>query len=243
MPHRRLFLGLCLALIAPVGAAAQSPRALAPLLRADTIPNIVAQRSASIVFIHTMSARTKAGTREEGLGSGVVVDAAGLIVTNAHVVEGTETVHVRMPSGLDRTAHVVGLDRTLDVALLRVANAVGLRAAPLGDSARLRTGEFVVAIGNPYGLHHTVSLGIVSAKARALSVGGPEMLQTDAAISPGSSGGALLDLHGRVVGITTMMFTGTSTDNIGLNFAIPINVVKAALPTLGAPAPSPSRRW
>jgi len=226
-------------MLIPAMTTAQTVPRLSPALRVDTIPDIVERRSPSIVFIHTLGGTTGTATREEGLGSGVVVDAAGLIVTNAHVVEGTEVVHVRMPSGLDRTAHVVGVDRTLDLALLRVANAVGLRAAPLGDSGRLRIGEFVVAIGNPYGLHHTVSLGIVSAKARALPVGGPEMLQTDAAISPGSSGGALFDLRGRVVGITTLMFTGTSSGNIGLNFAIPINVVKAALPKLGAAGASP----
>lgn len=223
-------------MLLPGVTVAQTVRRLSPAIRIDTIPDIVERRSPSIVSIHTLGGTTGTATREEGLGSGVVVDAVGLIVTNAHVVEGTEVVHVRMPSGLARTAHVIGLDRTLDLALLRVANAVGLRAAPLGDSDRVRIGEVVVAIGNPYGLHHTVSLGILSAKARALPVGGPEMLQTDAAISPGSSGGALLDVRGLVIGITTMMFTGTSGGNIGLNFAIPINLVKAALPTLKAAA-------
>lgn len=237
-PWRPLMQLLVLALLlVPASATAQAPAragvVAAPLLRQDAVSRIVARRSPSVVFIHTI-ADVAPGESQEGIGSGVVIDDEGLIVTNAHVVEGSTVVHVRTPDG-DREAAVVAVDAAADLALLRLSGLRGLARVPLGDSDTVPVGAFVIAIGNPYGLHHTASLGIVSGRARPFP-GGTTMLQTDAAISPGSSGGALLDLQGRLVGLTTLMFTGEAKGNIGLNFAIPSNVVKAALPRLEAAA-------
>lgn len=135
-----------------------------------------------------------------------------------------------MPNGEDVDAEVVGRDPEDDLALVR---AVGITSRPvaLGDSDRIEVGDWVVAIGNPLGLHHTVTAGIISAKARGIDQSGLEFLQTDAAINPGSSGGPLFDLDGKVVGITSAILSGGS-GNVGLNFAIPINTVKAVLPEL-----------
>jgi serine protease Do len=169
--------------------------------------------------------------KEEGLGSGVVIDTNGLILTNAHVIDGAGVIHIRTPDGDDVKATVIGTDPDVDLALLRASDARGLRPAPLGDSDRLQVGDWVVAIGNPLGLHHTVTAGIVSAKARTLDDSGVEYLQTDAAVSPGSSGGPLLDLSGRVVGINVGILS-TGGQNVGLNVAIPVAVVKEVLPRL-----------
>ena len=220
-------------------------RTPAPVLRTDTIARVARERTASVVFLHTLSqgspqqespGRPSLLPRlleqlQEGLGSGVVIDASGLILTNAHVVDGANAIHVRTPAGDDGDAAVVGIDRELDLALLRTVDLSGLRAAPLGDSDRLNVGDWVVAIGSPLGLHHTVTTGIISAKARGLDDSGIEFLQTDAAINPGSSGGALLNLEGALVGITTAIVSGGG-ENIGLNFAIPIQAVKDILPQL-----------
>ena len=219
-------------------------RTPAPVLRTDTIARVARERTASVVFLHTLSQGSPQQESpgqlplprllkqlQEGLGSGVVIDASGLILTNAHVVDGANTIHVRTPAGDDGDAAVVGIDRELDLALLRAVNLSGLRAAPLGDSDRLDVGDWVVAIGSPLGLHHTVTTGIISAKARGLDDSGIEFLQTDAAINPGSSGGALLNLDGALVGITSAIVSGGG-ENIGLNFAIPIQAVKDILPQL-----------
>lgn len=179
--------------------AAQSPTSQfpAPPLRADSIARVAEMRTDSVVALHTSSNDPDApellGAGPQGLGSGVVIDADGLIVTNAHVVADAKVIHVVMPDGDRVTATVLGTDADLDLALVRTANARGLRAAPLGDSDRLRVGDWVIAIGNPFGLHHTVTAGVVSATGRALDDSGVEFLQTDTALSPGSSGGPLRD--------------------------------------------------
>ena len=242
-PFTRLHLfGLATALILGVsvsGLEAQSAqsRAPAPALRTDTIARVARLRTSSVVAVHT---RTREITipdlplvwpGEEALGSGVVIDANGLILTNAHVVDDADAIHIRTPDGDDIEATVVGTDPDVDLALLRAADARGLRPAPLGDSNRLQVGEWVVAIGNPLGLHHTVTAGIISAKARTLDDSGVEYLQTDAAVSPGSSGGPLLDLSGRIVGINVGILS-TGGQNVGLNVAIPVAVVKEVLPRL-----------
>lgn len=221
------FLG-SLATGAPAAAAAQRARPVAPVLRTDTIANVVEVRSKAVVFLHTIESGGRPGERFEGVGSGVMIDRAGSIVTNAHVVAGADVVHVRLPDGSDRAASVVGSDEALDIALLRLEDPRGFIPAPLGKSAGVRVGEWVIAIGNPLGLHHTVTLGIVSAKARSITGGDAEMLQTDAAINPGSSGGPLLNLRGEVIGITTAILSGTGED-AGLNFAIPIDLVKGVI--------------
>jgi S1-C subfamily serine protease len=243
----RLAIGAGLvALLAPTGAAGTAQaqtqtRATAPVLRTDTIARVARKRAPSVVFLHVISegapAQQPPGTppsSREGLGSGVIIDASGLILTNAHVIEAATTIHVRTPDGHDGDAIVVGTDRKTDLALLRAPGLAGLPPAPLGDSDRLHVGDWVVAIGSPFGLHHTVTAGIVSAKARGIDDSGLEYLQTDAAINPGNSGGALLDLNGALVGITTVILA-PGGQNIGLNFAIPVSAVKRVLPQLRGP--------
>jgi serine protease Do len=170
-------------------------------------------------------------TIQEGLGSGVIIDASGLILTNAHVIAGADAIHYRTADGDDGDVTVIGTDADSDLALLRAQTSIPLRPAPLGNSARVNVGDWVVAIGSPLGLHHTVTAGIVSAKARGLDDSGLEFLQTDAAINPGNSGGALFDLKGALIGITTAIVSAGG-ENIGLNFAIPIDTVKEVLPQL-----------
>jgi len=162
----------------------------------------------------------------EGQGSGIILDKKGLVVTNNHVIDGANQVHVSLKDGRTFTGEVVGSDEATDVAVIRV-DADDLPAAELGDSEVLRVGQFVLAIGNALALPGgpTVSMGVLSAKGRPLP--GTDfifegLLQTDAAVNPGNSGGPLADLDGRVIGITTMMIPYAQ----GMGFAIPINTVK-----------------
>ncbi len=168
-------------------------------------------------------------------GSGVVVDAKnGYIVTNSHVVANASKITVTLDNGTEVAAEVVGSDDGSDIALLQVKNA-RLTAIPLGDSTKLEVGDFVVAIGNPFGLEHTVTSGIVSALGR--SGIGPnqdsyqDFIQTDASINPGNSGGALVNLRGELVGINAAILSG-SGGNIGIGFAIPVNMVKSVMDQL-----------
>jgi Do/DeqQ family serine protease len=157
-------------------------------------------------------------------GSGVIVDARhGYILTNAHVVDHATGITVTLEDGRKLPAKVVGADHPTDIAVIRV-HASGLRQIRLGDSARLAVGDFVVAIGNPFGLPHSATAGIVSGLKRAgLNPDDYEdYIQTDASINPGNSGGALVDLRGDLVGINTAILSG-SGDNIGIGFAIPVD--------------------
>lgn len=217
------------AMVMTVRTGAAQTRRSAPVLRVDTIARVAEKTTRSVVFLHTMG---RGEPRiQEGLGSGVIIDVSGLILTNAHVIEEADVIHVRTTDGDEGEAVVVGTDLDSDLALLRVDGLSALRAAPLGDSDRLRVGDWVVAIGSPFGLHHTVTAGIISAKARGMDDSGIEFLQTDVAINPGNSGGALLDLNGALVGITSAIVSQAG-GNIGLNFAIPINAIKEVLPQL-----------
>ncbi len=163
----------------------------------------------------------------KGIGSGVVIDENGLIVTNAHVVKGFEKLEVTLPSGESYKASIVGMDRRNDIALIRIPKD-GIEPAELGDSDTLRIGQLVIAIGNPFS--HilggpSVTLGIISGLDRTIRAGDivfENLIQTDAAINPGNSGGPLVDLEGRVIGITTAMIPFAQ----GIGFAIPINEVK-----------------
>ena len=239
--------GIVLGVTAASGSEQAGPPA--PILRTDTIARVARIRTPSVVFLHTMREgsreptllekiltppqRTRRTTRtiQEGLGSGVIIDASGLILTNAHVIEGADAIHYRTADGDDGDVAVIGTDADSDLALLRAQTSMPLRPTPLGNSARVKVGDWVVAIGSPLGLHHTVTAGIISAKARGIDDSGLEFLQTDAAINPGNSGGALFDLEGVLVGITTAIVSAGG-ENIGLNFAIPINTVKEVLPQL-----------
>ncbi len=162
----------------------------------------------------------------EGQGSGIILDKKGLIITNNHVIDGASQVQVGLKDGRTFVGEVVGSDEATDVAVIRV-DAADLPAAELGDSESLKVGQFVLAIGNALALPGgpTVSMGVLSAKGRPLP--GTDfifegLLQTDAAVNPGNSGGPLSDLGGRVIGITTMMIPYAQ----GMGFAIPINTVK-----------------
>jgi serine protease Do len=209
-------------------------------MRTDDVSRIARDRARSVVVLHaTSSPEDSSGAPpawflrpiREVLGSGIVIDDQGLILTNAHVVERTAAIHVRRPDGVDVDTALVGTDSDSDLALVRISDSTGLVPAPLGDSDQIEVGSYVVAIGSPRGFHHTVTAGVLSAKERGLDDSGLEFLQTDAAVNPGSSGGPLFDLSGRVIGVITAIVSGGG-ENVGLNFAIPINEVKAVLPAL-----------
>jgi serine protease Do len=177
--------------------------------------------------------------RQTSLGSGFVIDDAGHILTNRHVIiEGADQVSVTFTSGKTYEATIVGRDARTDVALLKIDPSEPLTVLELGDSDALEVGEWVMAIGNPFGLGgNSVTVGVVSFKGRDLQLGVPgtsvDMIQTDAAINPGNSGGPLLDTRGRVVGINTMIVTdGMSRANAGVGFSVPINVARDILPQL-----------
>ncbi len=166
---------------------------------------------------------------KQSLGSGVIFDAKkGLVLTNNHVIGNADEITVSLTDGRSFQAEVVGSDPATDVALIKIP-AEQLTALPLADSDKLRVGDFVVAIGNPFGLGQTVTSGIVSALGRSgLGIEGYEnFIQTDASINPGNSGGALVNLRGELVGINTAIFSpGQRAGNIGIGFAIPSNMVK-----------------
>lgn len=164
------------------------------------------------------------------VGSGVIVDAKnGYILTNAHVVADAQTVAVTLSDGRHFTAKIIGLDKPSDVALLQI-KAKGLTAAILGDSTKLKVGDFVAAIGNPFGLNQTVTSGIVSALGRTmLGIESYEnFIQTDASINPGNSGGALINLQGELVGLNTAILA-PDRGNVGIGFAIPANMAKSVM--------------
>jgi S1-C subfamily serine protease len=173
---------------------------------------------------------------ETGTGSGFVFDRDGHIVTNYHVVEGADQLSVTLADESVVPAELVGVDPSNDLAVIRVSVPEDtLRPVPLGDSSTLRVGQFVVAIGNPFGLERTLTTGVISALGRSIEspdqrfIG--EIIQTDAAINPGNSGGPLLDLAGRVIGVNTAIFS-PSQASAGIGFAIPVSSVKRVVPEL-----------
>ncbi|MCY1022271.1 trypsin-like peptidase domain-containing protein [Pyxidicoccus sp. MSG2] len=199
------------------------PTSLGPLIRAV---------EAGVVNITTVALRESGlGGMKKATGSGFVLTPDGLVVTNNHVVAGARQIAVRLSDGREFSAEVVGRDASTDVALLRLSG-VGLGNLPavyLGDSDRLEVGDWVVAIGNPFGLDHSVAHGMISAKERVLGVGQfDDFIQTDALINPGNSGGPLFNMKGEVVGVTTAIIS----QGQGIGFAVPINLVKDLLPNL-----------
>ena len=166
--------------------------------------------------------------RERGQGSGVVIDDQGLVLTNAHVVERVDAVSVTLADGDQHDGSVVGTDPVTDLALVRLDGGTRPEAAPLGDSDALEVGDWAIALGTPYGLERTVTLGIVSSLHRNISSLGfsdkrLDLIQTDAAINPGNSGGPLVNGRGEVIGINTLVRSGPGA---GLGFAIPINLAR-----------------
>jgi S1-C subfamily serine protease len=167
-------------------------------------------------------------------GSGVIVDGAkGFVITNFHVVRDAQAIEVTLKDGRKYRAEPLGVAPNLDLAVLHI-DAKNLPTLALGDSKKIEVGDYVVAIGNPFGLGQTVTSGIVSATDRPLGQGDSRrFIQTDAPINPGNSGGALINLHGQLVGINSALFSPTSSEssagNVGIGFAIPSNVVKQVI--------------
>ena len=166
--------------------------------------------------------------RERGQGSGVIIDKEGLVLTNAHVVERVDNVSVTLADGTNREGQVLGTDSITDLALVKIDNQQDSSYAPLGDSEELEVGDWAIALGTPYGLEKTVTLGIVSSLHRDINALGfsdkrLDLIQTDAAINPGNSGGPLINSNGQVIGINTLVRSGPGA---GLGFAIPINLAK-----------------
>lgn len=176
--------------------------------------------------------KSGAGSASRSLGSGFVIDASGLIVTNNHVIEGARQIVVGFHDGSRRIGTVVGRDAKTDIALLRVAGALPLASAAFGNSDEAKAGDWVLAIGNPYGLGGSVSVGIVSARNRQLDAElYDDFIQTDAAINHGNSGGPLFDMEGHVIGLNSAMLSPTG-GSIGIGFAIPSNTVETVVAQL-----------
>ena len=172
-----------------------------------------------------------------GTGSGFIIDAEGHILTNNHVVEGAEEITVTLDDDREYVAEVIGSDSKTDIALIKITRENGGKKPfpflKLGDSENLEVGEWVMAIGNPFGLSHTVTVGVVSALSRNIGAGPyDEFIQTDASINPGNSGGPLMNIKGDVIGINTAIISGNSGGNVGIGFAIPINIAKIILKDL-----------
>ncbi|MGH7310800.1 MAG: S1C family serine protease [Candidatus Rokuibacteriota bacterium] len=219
-----------------LGAGSASPASVAPELARfnDLLAGLAERLKPALVHVRVR----REGTKEEpkdldeprrSQGSGFVVEPDGVIVTNAHVVEGVATAQVRLFDGRRFPAKVIGRDNRVDLALLRIEGVRNLPTLNFGDSNRLRVGEFVLALGHPFGLEHSVSFGIVSRKGSPLTVAAPgfDFIQTDAAINPGNSGGPLINMAGEVVGVNSM-----AARNGSIGFAIPSNLVQMLLPSL-----------
>jgi putative serine protease PepD len=229
--------------------AMHAPRALlivvlAAVLGAAGGAAVVATLDAAQVYaqakdsVASISARTAQG---QATGSGFVISEEGLIVTNAHVVEGATTVTVKVGGGANLPASVVGRDESTDLALLRVRGGGTFRPLALGDSGTLQVGDATYAIGSPFGLASTLTSGVVSALDRSIDAPNgfsiDHVIQTDAPINPGNSGGPLLDDHGRVIGVNSQILTATGSSqsgNVGIGFSIPSNTVRSIVAQLEA---------
>ncbi len=244
-----LALSLSPAIAAPNAPTFNVPPALSGLPAGVSLPDIAEKAVSSVVNIRSTQAAPRLDPRmrrffgpfglgprgpmapREGQGSGVVVAADGLILTNNHVIESADSLEVILSDGRELPAELVGADPKTDLALIRIEGAVdGLVPMPFGDSDSLRLGESVLAIGNPFGLGHTVTMGIVSAKGRAGMgiVDYEDFIQTDAAINPGNSGGALVNLRGELVGINTAILS-RSGGYQGIGFAIPTAMARIVM--------------
>ena len=196
----------------------------------EAAPSVVFITSRIITYDFFMQA-----VPQEGTGSGFVYDEQGHILTNYHVVENAESVSVTLASGETYPATIVGSDPSTDLAVLNIDVKNPPAPLPLGDSDRLRVGQFVVALGNPFGLERTLTVGVVSSLGRIIQspdgrfIG--EAIQTDAAINPGNSGGPLLDLEGQVIGVNAQIIS-PSQASAGIGFAIPCNAVRRVVPQL-----------
>ena len=193
------------------------------------------------VIFMTVSLVSKQNQKpKRGMGSGFVIDKEGHILTNYHVIESADEIVVMLEdNGKEKeyTATLIGSDSKTDIALIKVNREPGdtteFPFLELGSSEHLEVGEWVVAIGNPFGLSHTVTVGVVSALGRSIGAGPyDEFIQTDASINPGNSGGPLINIEGQVIGINTAIISGNTGGNVGIGFAIPINIAKGILKDL-----------
>jgi serine protease Do len=191
-------------------------------------PALVQIRVRRAVEGHVEGAEPGSPEERRSSGSGFIIRQDGYLVTNAHVVTEAERIQIKLADGRRFEGRLVGLDDRVDLALVKI-EASGLPVAALGDSNRLRVGEFVLALGHPFGLEQTVSFGIVSRKGAPLMVAAPgfDFIQTDAAVNPGNSGGPLVNMAGEVVGVNSM-----AARNGSIGFAIPVNLVKLLLPQM-----------
>ena len=168
--------------------------------------------------------------REQSLGTGFIISSDGYILTNNHVVSGADEVMVKLSDGREVKGEIKGVDEKVDIALIKISEKDALPFAELGDSDTIEVGEWVMAIGNPFGLSHTVTAGIVSAKGRVIGSGPyDDFIQTDASINPGNSGGPLFSAEGKVIGINTAIIAGGGG---GIGFAIPISMAKSIVSQL-----------
>ena len=196
-------------------------------------------RPAVVEITSTASGRSPTGPPTEGTGSGIVIDEDGSILTNNHVVATADSLEVRFADGSVTSAQLVGRDPGNDLAIIQTdVSGLALTVAPLGDSDVLRVGEPVLAIGNPFNLEGTLTQGIVSALGRTFATGGGtrpirNMIQTDAPVNPGNSGGPLLNCRGEVIGINTLLENPTGDNvNVGIAFAVPIDTATRSLPDM-----------
>lgn len=204
----------------------------------NTIPGVVNIRTKTYIrkdpaldlYQFFLNGRVPQGEKTTSLGSGVIINGNGYIVTNYHVIKDADKIEVLFAQSKESTqVTIVGVDRKTDLALLKVKASGKLTPLTLGDSNKLEIGDIVLAIGNPFGYSHTVTSGIISAKGRVIGTGPYDnFLQTDATIHPGNSGGPLIDIRGRVIGINTAI----SAKGSGIGFAIPINIVKTIIKDL-----------
>ena len=231
LPYLALFLAL------PLVVAAQPPSRRTPVVEVvervgPAVVNIAAEaivRDVDPFFGLFFGPRSR---RAQSLGSGLIVEPSGIVVTNAHVIEGASRIVVTTRDGRELEAEVLGSDRESDLAVLKVEGR-GLPAVPLGSSADLLIGETVIAIGNPFGLSHTVTAGVLSARGRTVPYERgarlfTDFLQTDASINPGNSGGPLVNVLGEVIGVNTAIVSGAS----GIGFAIPADRAKRVVDDL-----------
>ena len=249
------FAVLALALLACKASSLQTQQPLsvsAPVLPVAPIDSNAAspatQQDGLVALYESVSPGTVAIITDQGQGSGFVYDGQGNVVTNYHVIEGATTVEVRFTSGYMAYGTIVGTDLDSDLAVIKVnAPANELHPLPLGDSELLKVGQTVVAIGNPFGLNSTMTVGIISALGRTLDSAhqaaegsfftAGDIIQTDAAINPGNSGGPLFNINGQVIGINRAIRTTNFTDtgepvNSGIGFAVSVNIVKRVVPVL-----------